>query len=68
MTKFTRFPLVLSALFLLGNVIFCQWNHRDPQEGVFRMNDSVIRYVESLENSEKIQVTKKPSGLGQGIL
>ncbi|TGL66468.1 hypothetical protein [Leptospira jelokensis] len=68
MTNFYRFPLVLSALFVLGNIVFCQWNHRDSQEGVFRMDDSVIRYVETLEGAEKSQVTKKPSPFGQGIL
>ncbi|XDD45189.1 hypothetical protein AB3N60_10720 [Leptospira sp. WS39.C2] len=68
MTKFYRFPLVLSALFLLANIVFCQWSHRETQEGVFRMDDSVIRYVETLERAEKSQITKKPSGFGQGIL
>lgn len=68
MTKFYRFPLVLSALFIVGNIVFCQWNHRETQEGVFRMNDSVIRYVETLEEAEKGEITRKPSGFGQGIL
>ncbi|MGV3666521.1 MAG: hypothetical protein ACO1NV_10330 [Leptospira bouyouniensis] len=68
MTNFYRFPLVLIALFVLANVVFCQWNHRETQEGVYRMDDSVIRYVESLEEAEKSQVTRKPSPFGQGIL
>ncbi|TGM44648.1 hypothetical protein EHQ92_13510 [Leptospira biflexa] len=68
MTKFYRFPLVLSVLFLLANLVFCQWSHRETHEGVYRMDDSVIRYVEMLEATEKGQVVKKPSALGQGIL
>lgn len=68
MTNFYRFPLVLVALLVLANVVFCQWNHRETQEGVFRMDDSVIRYVETLERADKAEVTRKPSGFGQGIL
>lgn len=68
MTTFYRFPLVLSALFFLANVLFCQWNHRDSQEGVFRMNDSVIRYVESLEAKENGKVIIKSSGSNEGLL
>lgn len=47
-----RFPLVLAFLFFSANLIYCSYSHRERTEGVFRVDDSVIRYLENLESKE----------------
>ncbi|MCT8332058.1 hypothetical protein NUH30_00090 [Leptospira sp. 85282-16] len=61
MSNSYRFPLVLAVLFFAANLLVCRFMHKETTEGVFRMDDSVIRYVEALEAADAHKASSKPS-------
>ncbi|MBM9547760.1 hypothetical protein JWG40_12075 [Leptospira sp. 201903074] len=68
MSNAYRFPLVLALLFFAANFLFCGWMHKERPEGVFRMDDSVIRYMEALEAADAHKTSTKPSFGNNGLL
>ncbi|TGL45950.1 hypothetical protein [Leptospira perdikensis] len=68
MSRRYRFPLVLTLLFFAANFLVCRLMHKENTEGVFRMDDSVIRYMDALEASETGESTSKPSFSNHGLL
>ncbi|TGK83305.1 hypothetical protein EHQ31_00900 [Leptospira montravelensis] len=56
-----RFPLVLTMIIFFANLLVCRLVHKESSEGVFRMDDSVIRYVEALEAADAHKASSKPS-------
>ncbi|PJZ45621.1 hypothetical protein [Leptospira brenneri] len=68
MSNSYRFPLVLTLLFFAANFFFCRLMHKEKAEGVFRMDDSVIRYTEALEASDSAKTSTKTSFGNNGLL
>lgn len=68
MSNAYRFPLVLALLFFAANLLVCRLVHNETSEGVFRMDDSVIRYMEALEASDVSKTSTKPSFGNSGLL
>lgn len=61
MSNAFRFPLVLTMIFFFANLLVCRLGHKESSEGVFRMDDSVIRYVEALEAADVHKTSSKPA-------
>ncbi|MCW7493044.1 hypothetical protein ND861_11630 [Leptospira sp. 2 VSF19] len=68
MSNAVRFPLVLILVFFAANLLVCRLGHKETTEGVFRMDDSVIRYVEALEAADAHKSSSKPSFGNNGLL
>lgn len=68
MSNSYRFPLVLAVLFFAANFLVCRLMHKETTEGVFRMDDSVIRYTEALEASDSGKTSTKTSFGNNGLL
>ncbi|EKJ88658.1 hypothetical protein [Leptospira meyeri] len=68
MSNSYRFPLVLALLFFAANLLVCRFVHKETTEGVFRMDDSVIRYTEALEASDAHKTSTKTTFGTNGLL
>ncbi|EMY69479.1 hypothetical protein [Leptospira vanthielii] len=68
MSNAYRFPLVLALLFFAANLLVCRLVHNESTEGVFRMDDSVIQYMEALEAADVNKTSTKPSFGNNGLL
>lgn len=68
MSRRYRFPLVLTLLFFAVNFLVCRVMHKENTEGVFRMDDSVIQYMDALEAADTGKSTSKSSFSDHGLL
>ncbi|MCU0824249.1 MAG: hypothetical protein MUF77_06365 [Leptospira sp.] len=63
-----RFPLVLAFAFFSANFIYCGFSHRESKAGVFRVDDSVIRYLENIESQETQSLDSSNLNTESGLL